>query len=338
MKCKVKIKNSQLQVKVKVSSKGDINQTEMNLIQRNQIRGLMKPDGVHWGYLECSGVNGVSLQQFIKKPISAKDFFLVIEQIIDIIERCEKSQLNRNKLLFTLDTIFVNEVTKAVQLIYLPVNSISSINNIHAFIDQLVSTLTPASTVDGDAISKFNFYLRKLDSFELKKVEDYIKRFDGEIVALVKGQVYSTRLNDDDDAPTDIMNHYDDLPTGRLDDEDETGLLDEEDEETGFLEEEYSLYPKLYRIKTEEYILINKGNFRVGKEQGSVDYFVADNPKISRAHADIESRNGKYYITDRNSKNGTYLNERRLYANQKTEIFDGDMIRMANDEFIFYAK
>jgi len=338
VKCKVKIKNSQLQVKVKISGKNDINQTEMNLIQRNQIRGLMKPEEVHWGYLEYTGVNSVSLQHFIRKPTTARDFFLVIEQLIDIIERCEKSQLNRNKLSFTLDTIFVNEVTKAVQLIYLPANSISSINNIHAFIDQLVSTLIPASQADGEAISKFNFYLRKLNSFDLRKVEDYIGRFDREIVALVKGQVgYSSNLNDDD-APTDIMNRNDDFPTDILDDDDVTGLLDEEDEETGLLEDDYKLYPKLYRVKTEDYIPINKGNFRVGKERGSVDYFVADNPKISRAHADIESRNGKYYITDRNSKNGTYLNERRLYANQKTEIFDGDLVRMANEEFIFYAK
>lgn len=110
-----------------------------------------------------------------------------------------------------------------------------------------------------------------------------------------------------------------------------------EDEATGLLMEEQQTvhYASLYRLLTNEVISINKPVFRIGKERSYSDYFVANNDKVSRSHADIITRRGRYFIVDLNSKNGTYINDVPVPVQQEVEIHFGDRIRLANDEFEF---
>lgn len=91
----------------------------------------------------------------------------------------------------------------------------------------------------------------------------------------------------------------------------------------------------LIRIKTNERIPIRKDVFRIGKNNGSVDYFVADNAAVSRNHADILFRDGKYYIQDNNSTNHTYLNGKLIPGNTPSELKDGYSVSLANELFRF---
>lgn len=93
--------------------------------------------------------------------------------------------------------------------------------------------------------------------------------------------------------------------------------------------------PLLIRLKTNEKIYINKPVYRIGKEKSYVDYFIGDNSAVSRSHADIISRDGKYYIIDNNSTNHTYINGTMIQSNTQTEIVQGARIRLANEEFDF---
>lgn len=93
--------------------------------------------------------------------------------------------------------------------------------------------------------------------------------------------------------------------------------------------------PQLVRTKNSEKIMINKPVYRIGKERSYVDYFIADNTAISRSHANIIVRDGKYYIVDTNSTNHTYVNGQMIQSNMEVEIIHGDIIRLANEEFEF---
>ncbi len=93
--------------------------------------------------------------------------------------------------------------------------------------------------------------------------------------------------------------------------------------------------PRLRRMKTGEEVSINKPVFRVGKEEGYVDYLISDNPAVSRSHADIITRDGHYYIYDNNSTNKTYVNNIMIPSLRNVEIEEGSHIRMANEDFIF---
>lgn len=99
--------------------------------------------------------------------------------------------------------------------------------------------------------------------------------------------------------------------------------------------ENKKVYPVLIRRSNEEMIRIDKPVFRIGKEERCVDYVVKNNATISRSHADIICRGERYFIFDLESKNKTYVNDRVILAKQEVEIFNGDILRLAREEFIF---
>lgn len=94
-------------------------------------------------------------------------------------------------------------------------------------------------------------------------------------------------------------------------------------------------YPKLIRRNTGEEIVIDKPVFRIGKEAGAVDYLVPDNPTVSRNHADIISRDGRYYLYDNNSTNRSYVNNIIVEPLKNVELYDGASIRLSDEEFEF---
>ncbi len=95
--------------------------------------------------------------------------------------------------------------------------------------------------------------------------------------------------------------------------------------------------PYLVRSSTDEKIGINKSVFRVGKEERYADYKIADNAAVSRAHAEITIRNGICYLTDEDSLNHTYVNDSMLESQVPEELHSGDVIRFADEEFVFYC-
>lgn len=158
-------------------------------------------------------------------------------------------------------------------------------------------------------------------------------------------------LNDEDDLPTGFLNDEDDLPTGLLDDEDDlpTGLLDDEEPWSGTaisadgdkgttLHREARTLPWLERCSNGERRRIDKPLFRIGKDKYHVDYFVDGNPAVSRNHACILSKNGRYFIVDNNSLNHSFVDGMIVPIQKEYEIFDGCAVCLANEEFIFHTK
>ncbi|MBR6321731.1 MAG: FHA domain-containing protein [Lachnospiraceae bacterium] len=94
----------------------------------------------------------------------------------------------------------------------------------------------------------------------------------------------------------------------------------------------------LRRLSTGELIEIAGSPFRIGREQGSTNYCITDNTAISRNHAVIQIRDGRFFITDLNSSNATYVNGSRLVPGQETEIHSGFLIRLANEDFDFIVQ
>ncbi len=91
---------------------------------------------------------------------------------------------------------------------------------------------------------------------------------------------------------------------------------------------------KLVR-KTDNHIYtLCEGNnvFGSGTE---AQYRISGNKAISRTHAMIEIQGDMYYLVDRGSTNGTFLDGKRLSAGRRERIHDGAVIKFANEEFEF---
>ena len=90
----------------------------------------------------------------------------------------------------------------------------------------------------------------------------------------------------------------------------------------------------LVRRKNGTNISINRPEFIIGKERSRVNYCVNNNA-VSRQHAKITSNGGVFFITDLGSSNYTYVNGTQISPNEPTRISNGDVIKIADEEFEF---
>lgn len=76
---------------------------------------------------------------------------------------------------------------------------------------------------------------------------------------------------------------------------------------------------------------VHEGSTRVGR--GDECELVLDSRQVSRVHAIIEAMNGCFRLLDEGSRNGTYVNGRRVRGQQELRV--GDVIRFGDREFRF---
>lgn len=82
-------------------------------------------------------------------------------------------------------------------------------------------------------------------------------------------------------------------------------------------------------------ICIDKTPFIIGKLQGAVSYVLSD-VTVSRMHAQFIEKDGKLFLQDINSKNGTYKNEVEIRAQETAEVYPGDEIRFGRLRFTYH--
>ena len=87
--------------------------------------------------------------------------------------------------------------------------------------------------------------------------------------------------------------------------------------------------------RTGETIVLDRPVFRIGKKAEAVDYCIADNPSVSRHHADIVTKDGHCFLIDQNSLNKTYINGKAAQPGQEIALQSSDQIYLANELFTF---
>lgn len=93
----------------------------------------------------------------------------------------------------------------------------------------------------------------------------------------------------------------------------------------------------LIRRKTGDRVEINKAEFMVGREPSRVAYCISDNSSIGRTHVKLTVRDGKTYLADQKSTNGTFVNGVKADPYQEILLKTGDKIKLANEDFEFQA-
>lgn len=365
-KYKVKVKECLLVVKVKLSFKEKLNERQLDFFSGKYIRGLLKARLLKKNVIEYSGPVGVSLHERLKKPLSKYDFLFVMEQIVDVTQKLEMNGLSLNHLILDTKSVFINEATRELQFIFLPLEQPRPVPDVLSFILGIIYSSIPMEEQESNFISRYVYFIKGLSGFDAGRIEDYISREDRSVVDTIKRQgvgqsgfmtdnhvhYYEHYDNSEDEAtgllPQSPADRFEGLDAaGRPDDPEATGLLADE-EPTGLLMDEEATgllngagandcSATLLRCITNEVIPLNKQVFRIGKEMSCSDYCVNNNDKVSRSHADVVTRGEKYFIKDLDSKNGTFVNGTEISVGQEVEIFSGDQIRLANEEFEFYV-
>ena len=213
------------------------------------MRGFLKPRLIKKNQIEYTGPIGISLFERLKRPLTKRDFLFIIEQIVVAVQKLQINSLPLNNLLMNIQYVYINEVTKEVQFIYVPITP-SSNGNIIGFIESIVYSINPAQEEkDKDFVSRFIYFFRALKPFDINTIEKYIAKEDRSVVSTIKKQnagqsgfmtnkqqhyyEHYDEQSTSGDEPTGLLSE-DDEATSLLDDE-ATGLLNDEDEATGLL-------------------------------------------------------------------------------------------------------
>lgn len=337
-KLKVSIKKSTVTAMMKAGRKERINETELSQLARIKPCGIMhvtktKKDSVIY---TCPA--NINLTDRLKKAISKYDFFFMIEQIVIMVEDVYNNGLNVNSVRFNMDDVYINEMTKEMYFIYFPIVGGKESADIVGFIENIIYTMTPVINEDTNYISRFMYYVRSFHGFNGNAIEKYISREERAVVNVLKNkavtmqQTMQQQIMQQQTMQQQIMQQ---VMQGSMDG---TTVLSDDGISVQQIQQMQPVnyhFASLTRQVTGEKIELGKPSFVLGKNPEKSDYAVADNTNISRVHAVITMRNGRYYVMDQNSTNGTFINGRIIKAGQETEILPGDCLMLANEEFIF---
>ena len=327
-KLKVSIKKSTVTAMMKAGRKERINETELSQLARIKPCGIMhvtktKKDSVIY---TCPA--NINLTDRLKKAISKYDFFFMIEQIVIMVEDVYNNGLNVNSVRFNMDDVYINEMTKEMYFIYFPIVGGQESADIVGFIENIIYTKTPVINEDTNYISRFMYYVRSFHGFNGNAIEKYISREERAVVNVLKNKAVTMQQTMQQQIMQQVMQGSMDGTTVLSDD----GISVQQIQQMQPVNYHFA---SLTRQVTGEKIELGKPSFVLGKNPEKSDYAVAGNTNISRVHAVITTRNGRYYVMDQNSTNGTFINGRIIKAGQETEILPGDCLMLANEEFIF---
>ena len=318
-KLKVSIKKSTVTAMMKAGRKERINETELSQLARIKPCGIMhvtktKKDSVIY---TCPA--NINLTDRLKKAISKYDFFFMIEQIVIMVEDVYNNGLNVNSVRFNMDDVYINEMTKEMYFIYFPIVGGQESADIVGFIENIIYTMTPVINEDTNYISRFMYYVRSFHGFNGNAIEKYISREERAVVNVLKNKAVTMQQTMQQQIMQQAMQGSMDGTTVLSDD----GISVQQIQQMQPVNYHFA---SLTRQVTGEKIELGKPSFVLGKNPEKSDYAVADNTNISRVHAVITTRNGRYYVMDQNSTNGTFINGRIIKAGQETEILPGDCL------------
>ena len=102
-----------------------------------------------------------------------------------------------------------------------------------------------------------------------------------------------------------------------------------------------SMHPVCYLIPIQEEeqekekpITICNYPFFIGRFQKNTNQ-LKEKVNISRMHCKIEEQNGKFFVTDLNSTNGTFVNKKKIEKKGKQQVQEGDEIAIADVVYQF---
>ncbi len=114
---------------------------------------------------------------------------------------------------------------------------------------------------------------------------------------------------------------------------------DADEQETSLLAENAAPWERYYLKEIspqpgQMFYFPDRSPFLIGKMRGTAD-LILPSPTVSRIHARIRVSQGKWYLKDMNSKNGTYKNGERIQGEQEMEIREGDELQFAERIYVF---
>lgn len=223
VKCRVKMKEGLLTVKLKLSRDETLDHGVLEAVAGLNIRGLMKPAQLKAQEAAYTGPAGVSLAERLKKPISRQDFALLTEQVIGMAQKLDSFHVSHAAILWDVRYIYINERTKELRFLCVPLTNVESHIDWGDLMEALIYMAKPQNREDAEFLSRFVGFLKERPAYRAEELEAYIAGEEGG-VGKRPGRGGSGFITD---KRQDYYRHYGE----QAEDERETELLCDADQE-----------------------------------------------------------------------------------------------------------
>ena len=176
MRFKAKTKDCRLIVRAKASFGETIDEAAVDAFLRVFLRGFLKAKMIKKNLVEYSGPVAVSLFERLKKPISKRDFLFIMEQLVMAVQKIEASNLRMCHVVLDLHNVYINDVTKEIQFLYVPSSNGGQAADIMGFIENVVYSSIPMDGKDAEFLSNFIYFVKAQNTFSPDALEKYIEK------------------------------------------------------------------------------------------------------------------------------------------------------------------
>ncbi len=304
-----------------------VNQRELDILEKNLMNGFFRPQLEGRKRIVYTAPLGKPLAIY-KKNITVHKLYGVLAQTLEVTKKIENYGLYLNNLILDEHLIYVRELTGELFFVYEPVHCRENVTNLFAFLSDWICSIKSDDENVQKECKKLKTFLADPGNYRREDIEDFI--------ASAYPQIYQqvVRTNACTIGSVQKQNTF----------KEEMGTTLLKEEETTLLEEEGTVLlskagpaAKLCRIKNDEVILLSGDEFRIGKDKGC-DYCINDNMAVSRNHAVILCGMAGFVIRDEHSMNHSYVNGKMVMPGEEKELQDGDIIRLADEDFTFHME
>ncbi len=316
-----------------------INEEQLKFINSSKDKGFLP---IRWEKTSARNVlrynvsNMTALSEYVKQNMSQDKYFGIICQFQRIYEFCSKTEglSVDNLILSDLKNLYFDVDKQKLYVAYLPLNEhLYKCSNVVKFLSKLHKSAR-VSVTNGVVMQKYRFFLEDSMSKQTSKsprngglsYDQLYSLLHDVLLLTVEEEQKSivTQAPKEEHVSTDTVI----VDRNSADDEegDHTVLVNRKTEEClAFLKDENNReYP------------IEHVPFTIGRRQEN-DLPLTDKGTVSKLHAAITFEDGKWYIEDKGSANGTFLNNFVENSERvtKDELASGDVIYIYDVPFVF---
>lgn len=292
--------------------------------------------------------NLVCLAEYIRAEISQEKYFMIVNQIQQIYEKCSKASMPVCNLICDLRYTYYEPKKSKLFMIYAPVANSGYTSNI---VKYLYSLHKRSSVIvsDGNAMNRYREFLES-KIFLQKKNKDKnsccsyndIYNFLHDLGGCEAPERENVRPAEQEEPKTDVSDnmYFQPVKKQKVTSEKVMPSFSEDRISKTVKASSFTKKKKVQNDDSYYYIEdshnikypINEFPFSMGRDPASD--LVVSSPNVSSLHAIIEMINGAYYISDNDSTNGTYIDGNAISCEQ---ITDGSKFSLYDVEMTFHC-
>ncbi len=335
------------QLVIKIKNDQQVNEREIYAINSGQVSGLMHFDVIKKRrcvklVYDVSGYT--TLRGALKNPLTKDLFVKIIDGILSNIREMNTAYLNADYVLMDLNRVMINPSTRKVYFIYIPVQSFDTQTDLKSMLMEMISLANYPPHEDNSYVREFIGILNEGINFSIFRLEEFIKRISAPFDVEMQSKVICPRCNNVVASGINYCNQCGaKISIGQ---KHEASMFNPaagkssipQVERRATVQSFVGSKAYLLRRNTGEKIAIDKTVFMIGKDDRYSDYCIKGNTAVSRQHAEILNYDNHFFVVDKKSTNKTFFNGQEIMPETQIELFNGAILKFANEEFVFFSE